>query len=56
MQRRASVVGQAASGKRIALMNNGTLSYLVGDHLGSAVETLDSSGNVSGSQLYGPYG
>jgi RHS repeat-associated protein len=46
----------SASGKRIALMNNGTLSYLVGDHLGSTVETLDSSGNVSGSQLYGPYG
>jgi RHS repeat-associated protein len=46
----------SASGKRIALKNQGNLSYLVGDHLGSTVETLDSAGNVSGSQLYGPYG
>jgi RHS repeat-associated protein len=51
-----NLVYYSASGKRIALMSTGTLSYLVGDHLGSTVETLNNAGAVTASQLYGPYG
>jgi len=40
----------------LALSVNGTLSFLVGDNLGSAQEALDSGGHVTASRLYTPYG
>ncbi|HEU5227241.1 MAG TPA: RHS repeat-associated core domain-containing protein [Ktedonobacteraceae bacterium] len=46
----------AVSGSRIAAKVNGTLYYFGYDALGSQVAVLDSSGNLIGSQLYGPYG
>ncbi|HEY7348348.1 MAG TPA: hypothetical protein VH599_08535 [Ktedonobacterales bacterium] len=40
----------------LALAVNGVLFYVMTDGLGSLTEALDTSGNVSASQLYGPYG
>jgi RHS repeat-associated protein len=43
-------------GSQVALSVNGVVSYLLGDGLGSATVALDGNGNVTASQLYGPYG
>src|SRR5579883_2314857 len=43
-------------GKRIAANVNGSLYYFGYDALGSQVAVLNASGNLVGSQLYGPYG
>jgi RHS repeat-associated protein len=43
-------------GERIAANVNGTFYYFGYDALGSQVVVLNSSGSVSGAQLYGPYG
>jgi RHS repeat-associated protein len=43
-------------GVTAAVAVNGALSYLVRDGLGSVVAALDSSGNVTATQLYLPYG
>jgi RHS repeat-associated protein len=43
-------------GKRIAGKVNGSLYFFGYDALGSQVAVLNSSGNLVGSQLYGPYG
>ncbi|HUY79060.1 MAG TPA: RHS repeat-associated core domain-containing protein [Ktedonobacterales bacterium] len=40
----------------LALSVNGTLSFLVSDGLGTATEALNTSGQVSASRLYTPYG
>ena len=40
----------------LALSVNGTLSFLVSDGLGTATEALTTSGQVSASRLYTPYG
>ncbi len=39
-----------------AISVNGTISYLVNDGIGSASESLSSSGSVQGAQLFAPYG
>jgi RHS repeat-associated protein len=44
------------AGKRVAANVNGTFYYFGYDALGSQVVVLNSSGNLIGSQLYGPYG
>jgi len=41
-----------AGGQRIAMRSNGTLNYLIGDHLGSTSLVTDASGNVVTSQRY----
>ncbi|HEU5383590.1 MAG TPA: RHS repeat-associated core domain-containing protein [Ktedonobacteraceae bacterium] len=46
----------AVQGKRIAANVNGSLYYFGYDALGSQIVVLNSSGNLVGSQLYGPYG
>ena len=46
----------AVQGKRIAANVNGSFFYFGYDALGSQVAVLNSSGNLVGSQLYGPYG
>ena len=46
-------------GQRTAVRQNGTLSYLLGDHLGSTAVTTDSAGNrlATNTELrYYPYG
>ncbi|HLQ15029.1 MAG TPA: fibronectin type III domain-containing protein [Candidatus Eisenbacteria bacterium] len=45
-----------ANGLRIATALNGVVSYLVSDGLGSANLVLNSSGSVTASQLFAPYG
>jgi RHS repeat-associated protein len=44
------------AGKRVAASINGVFDYFGYDALGSQVLVLNNSGNVVGSQLYGPYG
>ncbi|HLG78379.1 MAG TPA: RHS repeat-associated core domain-containing protein, partial [Ktedonobacteraceae bacterium] len=46
----------AVGSMRIAAKVNGTFYYFGYDALGSQVVVLNNSGNVVGSQLYGPYG
>jgi RHS repeat-associated protein len=43
-------------GQRIAAKIDGTFDYFGYDALGSQVVVLNNSGNIIGSQLYGPYG
>jgi RHS repeat-associated protein len=43
-------------GQRIAARVNGTLYYFGYDALGSQIAVLNTSGNLVGAQLYGPYG
>ncbi len=45
-----------AMGKTIAVRSAGTLSYLLQDQLGSTVGVMDTSGAVTGTQTYWPYG
>jgi RHS repeat-associated protein len=40
----------------VALSVNGALSYMLSDGLGSVSASVSSSGSVTASQLYGPYG
>jgi len=44
------------NGRRVAMRQAGTLSYLLADHLGSTSFVLDTSGNVVSSQKYYPFG
>jgi RHS repeat-associated protein len=44
------------TGSVLAESVNGALSYLATSYQGSVVEALDSSGTVTASQLYAPYG
>ncbi len=44
------------AGVSTAVSVNGTITYLVADGLGSASESLSSSGSVQGAQLFAPYG
>jgi RHS repeat-associated protein len=44
------------AGPATAVQVNGTLSYLISDHLGSANVALDTNGNVTATALYTPYG
>jgi len=46
----------AIGNQRIAAAINGTFDYFGYDALGSQVVVLNNSGNIIGSQLYGPYG
>jgi RHS repeat-associated protein len=46
----------AVGGKRVAANVNGTFYYFGYDALGSQVAVFNNSGNLIGSQLYGPYG
>ena len=43
-------------GRRIAMRQGGTLSYLLADHLGSTSTVLNAAGGVVGSQKYYPFG
>jgi hypothetical protein len=45
-----------AGGGRVAVRGNDTLSFLHGDHLGSATLTTDIHGNRIGELRYTPYG
>src|ERR1051326_6020218 len=45
-----------ASGKRIGLSVNGTISYLADDGLGSPAVSLSAGGTATASQLFAPYG
>jgi RHS repeat-associated protein len=45
-----------ANAQRFAMAVNGSFSYLASDGLGSANVVLNSTGNVTGSVLYAPYG
>jgi RHS repeat-associated protein len=45
-----------ANGARVATSNNGTISYIASDLLGSTSETFNSTGAISGAQLAKPYG
>ena len=45
-----------AGSQRIAMRTNGTLNYLIGDHLGSTSLTTDASGNVVSEQRYKAWG
>jgi len=45
-----------AGGQRIAMRKNGTLSYLLGDHLGSSSVTTNASGVKTASALYKAFG
>jgi RHS repeat-associated protein len=49
---KTSVYYPAAGGMRV----NGTLYYMLKDHLGSASVVTDANGNVVGEQRYYPYG
>jgi hypothetical protein len=45
-----------AGNQRIALRNNGTLNYLLGDHLGSTSLVMDASGAVINQTQYKAWG
>ena len=45
-----------AGGQRVAMRENGTLTWLLGDHLGSASVTADANGGKIGELRYYPYG
>ncbi|SMX53979.1 RHS repeat-associated core domain-containing protein [Candidatus Brevifilum fermentans] len=45
-----------ADGQRIAMKNNGEVSYLYGDQLGSVSAVADSSGALVSKTLYQPWG
>jgi len=45
-----------AGSQRIAMRTNGTLNYILGDHLGSTSLVTDSSGNVISQQYYKAWG
>lgn len=45
-----------AGSQRIALRTNGTLNYLLGDHLGSTSLTTDANGQVISELRYKPWG
>jgi RHS repeat-associated protein len=45
-----------AGSQRVAMRENDTLFYLLGDHLGSTSLTLDANGNKVAEQRYKPYG
>jgi len=45
-----------AGGERIAMMRGGVFNYLLGDHLGSVVATVDRSGTLTSSSSYYPWG
>jgi RHS repeat-associated protein len=45
-----------AAGQRIATRQGGTLTYLYGDHLGSATVAATSAGAEAGRQRYTPFG
>jgi RHS repeat-associated protein len=45
-----------AGSQRIAMRTNGTLNYLLGDHLGSTSLTTDASGNVISELRYKAWG
>lgn len=45
-----------AGSQRIALRTNGTLNYLLGDHLGSTSLTTDANGNVIAEMRYKAWG
>ena len=45
-----------AGGQRVAMRNNNTLSYLLGDHLGSTAITANSNGTLYTEQRYYPWG
>jgi len=45
-----------AGGQRIALRQNGTLYYLLSDHLGSTTLVTDASGNIVSELRYKPWG
>lgn len=44
------------NGKRIAMRDNGTLHWLLGDQLGSTSMTLSASGGILSQQRYMAYG
>ena len=46
----------SAGGQRVALNDNGTLYYLLGDHLGSTALTANSSGGLYAELRYKPWG
>ena len=45
-----------AGSQRIAMRSNGTLMFILGDHLGSTSLTTDASGQVTLTKSYAPYG
>jgi RHS repeat-associated protein len=45
-----------AAGQRVAMRQNGTLTYLHGDHLGSTSLSTDAGGQPQARVLYYPYG
>jgi RHS repeat-associated protein len=45
-----------AGSQRIAMRKNGTLSYILGDHLGSTSLVTDAAGTVISQQYYKPWG
>ncbi len=45
-----------AGATRLAVRTNGTLSYLLGDHLGSSSVTVNASGVKTASALYRAFG
>ena len=45
-----------ADGQRIAMKNNGVVSYLYGDQLGSISAVADTNGNLVSKALYHPWG
>ena len=45
-----------AGAQRIAMRTNGTLNYLLGDHLGSTSLVTDSAGNKTSEQKYKAWG
>ena len=45
-----------AGSQRIAMRTNGTLNYLLGDHLGSTSLIIDSAGNKTNEQRYKAWG
>ncbi len=45
-----------AGGQRVAMRDNSTLYYLLGDHLGSTSVTANSNGTLYSSQRYDPWG
>lgn len=44
------------AGQRVAMDENGTLSYLLTDHLGSVVAITDASGSLLSEQRFMPFG
>lgn len=45
-----------ADGQRIAMKNDGVVSYLYGDQLGSMSVVADASGSLVSKMLYEPWG